>query len=62
MVLKRRQEFPGPKIRQNFILKQIDNPNRLSERQTGERNQPLRCGAGESRLGYHGEITSPMNT
>ena len=23
------QEFPGPRIRQTFILEQIDNPNRL---------------------------------
>ena len=25
------QEFPGPRIRQNFILKQIDNPNSLCD-------------------------------
>ena len=25
------QEFPGPRIRQTFILEQIDNPNRLCD-------------------------------
>ena len=28
---RKMQEFPGPRIRQNFILKQIDNPNRLCD-------------------------------
>ena len=28
---KKMQEFPGPRIRQNFILKQVDNPNRLCD-------------------------------
>ena len=45
-----------------FQLPFVDLSHGLSESQTGEYYQHLRCGAGESCLGYYTEITSPMNT